>query len=356
MSSARTQSAADHGVYLGDAIAAEMRAARLPFEPRQFEFWFAYKNGRNAALNAAANDIRSRNGALTGPDIDRLHDIYLSPWRMAEKPDAVAARMGARLSELAATLESAIGTAQAQRETFAAGASELAVATALTLHDVLGAIDRLGQSNRESQARFALFEARVDTVAREIGALQQQLAAVRADCSADPVTALPGRAAFDAMLAKALAEAAETRQPMAVLLCDLDYFAAFNENFGNLVGDRVLRAIGMMFKAHLRNDDAAARFESDQFAAILPGMRAKEAAACAERFRQVLMMHELIPHPNGAGRITVSLGVADTIKGDTPEFLLRRAGHGLKVAKREGRNRVVEMTPDGPVWDAERKA
>src|ERR1043165_7993563 len=97
-------------------------------------------------------------------------------------------------------------------------------------------------------------------------------------------SAPPGRAAFDSMRAKALAEAAETRQPMAVLLCDLDYFAAFNENFGNLVGDRVLRAIGMMFKAHLRNDDVAARFESDQFAAILPGMRAKEAVACAERF------------------------------------------------------------------------
>jgi len=91
-------------------------------------------------------------------------------------------------------------------------------------------------------------------------------------------------------------------------------------------------------------------------AAILPRVRAKEAVACAERLRQMLMTHELIPHPNGAGRITVSLGVADAIKGDTPDFLLRRAGHGLKIAKREGRNRVVEMTPDGPVWDAERRA
>src|ERR1043166_3374964 len=294
MSSARTQPGADHGIYLGDMIAAEMRAARLPFGPRQFEFWFAYKSGRNAALNAAANAIKSRNGALTGPDIDRLHETYLSPWRMAEKPDAVAARMSAKLQELAATLESAIDTAQAQRQTFAAEAGELAITTALTLHDVLGAIDRLGQSSREGQARFALLEARVDTVAREIGALRDQLAAVRTDCAADPTTALPGRAAFDATLAKSLAEAAETRQPMAGLLCDLDYFAAFNENFGNLVGDQVLRAIGMLFKAHLRPDDMAARFESDQFAAILPRMRAKEAVACAERFRQALMAHELI--------------------------------------------------------------
>ena len=119
------------------------------------------------------------------------------------------------------------------------------------------------------------------------------------------------------------------------MLCDLDYFTAFNENFGDLTGDQVLRSIGMMFKAHLRKDDMAARFESDQFAAILPRVRAKEAVACAERLRQMLMTHELIPHPNGAGRITVSLGVADAIKGDTPDFLLRRAGHGLKIAKRK---------------------
>src|ERR1044072_6846462 len=127
MSSARTTPGADHSIYLGDTIAAEMRAARLPFGPRHFEFWSAYKNRRNAALNAAANAIKSRNGALTGPDIDRLHETYLSPWRMAEKPDAVAARMGARLAELAATLESAIGTAHAPRETFAPGTRELDV-------------------------------------------------------------------------------------------------------------------------------------------------------------------------------------------------------------------------------------
>ena len=70
----------------------------------------------------------------------------------------------------------------------------------------------------------------------------------------------------------------------------------------------------------------------------------------------MLMAHELVPHPNGAGRVTVSIGVADAIKGDTLEFLLRRAANGLKVAKREGRNRVVEMSPDGPIWSAERKA
>jgi diguanylate cyclase len=353
--SANEQSS-DHRVYLGDAIVAELRAARLPLEPRQFEFMFAYKSGRNAALNAAADAIRARKGALTGDDIDRLHEAYLSPWRMGEPPETAAARLGAKLQDLALTLENAIGSAQQQRETLAAETAELSINGALTLQDVLGAIDRLTQSTKESQVRYALLEARIDTVTHEVGALQKQLAAVSQESRTDPTTALPTRATFEATLTKVLAVAAETRQPISVMLCNLDYFTAFNENFGSYLGDQVLRSIGLLFKSHLRAGDTVARFSGDAFAAILPQMQGREAAACAERFRQMLMAQQLVPQANGAGRVTVSIGVADAIKGDTLEFLLRRALNGLKVAKREGRNRVVEMSPDGPIWSAGRKA
>jgi diguanylate cyclase len=356
MSPARIIATPERRIYLGEAIAEHIRASELPFEPRQFEFWFAYRSGRNAALNAAADAITLQNGALTGPDIDRLHDSYLSPWRMGEGADAVAARLSERLEDLNLTLASAIDSAQEQRETLAAEAAKLSIDTGRTLKDILAAIGRLAQRTQESQTRLALLEARMDVMHREIGAIRQQLSTVRCECQTDPTTALPNRAAFDAAVARAIDAASVSRQPVSVVMCDLDYFTAFNENFGNFVGDQVLRAIAMLFKSHMRPGDTVARFDSDTFAAILPLMRGSDAVACADRFRQALMAHELVPHPNGAGRVTVSIGVADAIKGDTPEFLLRRVSNGLKIAKREGRNRVVEMTPDGPLWKAERRA
>jgi diguanylate cyclase len=346
----------DPTVYLGESIAEEMRVARLPFGPSQFEFWFTYKSGRNAALNAAADALTARNGALTGKDVEDLHSTYLSPWRMGEDADGVAARLIGKLQELSATIEDAIGSMQEQRETLAAEVSELSVKNALTLKDVLCAIDRISQSSKEGKTRLSLLEARVDAAHRDIGAIRRHLAVVRSECDADPTTALPGRGAFDTVLAKAIEEGAASRKPVSVLLCDLDYFKSFNENFGTFVGDQVLRSVGVLFRAHIGSGDTVARFESDAFAAILPRTQAKEAVARADQFRRALMTHEMIPHENGAGRVTISIGVADAIKGDTPEFLLRRVSNGLTVAKREGRNRVVEMTPDGPVWDVGRQA
>lgn len=356
MTTSRNQHGADHRTYLGDTIVEELRSAQLPHEPRQFEFWFAYKSARNAGLNAAADAIRARNGALTGEDITQLYDTYLSPYRVGTTPDNAIARMSDRLQELAGSIEDALGTAEIQRESLAAEAAELSANAALTLQDVLTAIDRLAQTTREGQTRFALLEARMDAISRDVSVIKQQLGAVRAECQADPATGLPNRTVFDAALAELLSKAGETRQPLSLVLCNIDYFASFNENFGNFVGDQVLRSVCLLFKAQLRTSDVAARFVGDSFAAIFPAMNAKDAVACAERFRQLLMKQQFIPDVNGSGRLTVSIGVADAIKGDTSEFLLRRAVNGLKTAKREGRNRVVEMTPDGPIWSPERRA
>jgi diguanylate cyclase len=354
MSSAQTKPF-EHHAELGDAIIAHLRASALPASPRDFEFWFAYQSGHHPALTAAVDAIRLK-GGLKPRDIARLHEQHLSPWRMSEGVDAITATLAEELHGLAATLDGAIGTTRSQRETMIAETSDLTITSALTLQRVLVAIDRLSQSVKDGQTRCAMIEARMSAATREITALKLQLNAVRSECEADPVTSLARRTSFDAVLAKALEAVAASRQPLSVVLCDLDYFATFNENFGATVADRVLRTVGMLLNSYAGADDTVARFGGDEFAVIMPHRRAREAAECAERFRQVLMLHELVKHENGAGRVTVSVGVADAIKGDTPAFLLRRASNGLKVAKKEGRNRVVEMTPDGPTWSAVRPA
>src|SRR5215213_6215444 len=347
MSLARTRTDA------ADIIVEESRAARLPLAPHQFEFWFAYKSGFDPALTSAVNQIRLKTGVLGAWDIEQLHEHYLSPWRAAGQPDSVTAGLEGKLRDIALTLEDAVGVAKAEGEMLSTEAAQLGSAT--TIEYALRAIYRLTLATKESQTRLSLLESRMEATTREIEVVRKQLSAVRAECQADPTTALPTRATFNALLAHTLEVATETRQPVSVVLCNLDYFAGFNEHFGIYKGEQALRTIATLVKAQMRPGDVVARFGGDEFAIILPRLRASDAAAYADRFRQTLMTHTFAEHPNGAGRITMSIGIADAIKGDTPEFLLRRAANGLKVAKREGRNRVVEMTPDGPLWKAERR-
>src|SRR4029079_18972135 len=93
---------------------------------------------------------------------------YLSPLRLGERPDVAATRLAGQVQDLALSIQGTIDAAQAQREAFAAETAELSVNAALTLQDVLGSIDRLSQSTQESQVRYALLEARMDAMSREV--------------------------------------------------------------------------------------------------------------------------------------------------------------------------------------------
>src|SRR5687768_7359954 len=115
MPPAQNQPSSDHRIYLGDTIVEELRASGLPLEPRQFEFLFAYKSGRNAALRAEADAIKARGGVLSAEDIERMHERYLSPLRLGERPDNAVTRLSGKLQDLALSIEDTIDAAQAQR-------------------------------------------------------------------------------------------------------------------------------------------------------------------------------------------------------------------------------------------------
>lgn len=142
---------------------------------------------------------------------------------------------------------------------------------------------------------------------------------------------------------KAIAEALETNEAMSLMLTDIDHFKTFNDNFGHLTGDQVLRLVAMSVKHNVKGEDTTARYGGEEFAVILPNTILRAAVTVAEHIRRAVMAKELVKRSTGEhlGRMTISIGVATLRKGDTGQSLIERADTCLYAAKRHGRNRVI---------------
>lgn len=107
---------------------------------------------------------------------------------------------------------------------------------------------------------------------------------------------------------KAIAEALETNEAMSLMLTDIDHFKTFNDNFGHLTGDQVLRLVAMSVKHNVKGKDTTVR----EFAVILPNTILRAAVTVAEHIRRAVMAKELMKRSTGEhlGRMTISIGVA----------------------------------------------
>jgi len=152
----------------------------------------------------------------------------------------------------------------------------------------------------------------------------------------DGLTGLANRRALDAALARALAVAARSGQPFALVMVDLDHFKAINDRFGHGAGDTVLTGFAGRLRSGLRAQDLAFRYGGEEFCVLLPNTDADGAAVMARRLhgQVALAAHDGMPAQ------TSSLGVAVWRQGDTADALLGRADQALYRAKAGGRDRV----------------
>lgn len=155
----------------------------------------------------------------------------------------------------------------------------------------------------------------------------------------DALTELTNRRAFDRYLARALENAAIRNSPLSLALLDVDHFKDYNDTFGHLAGDEVLRRLADILRSQVRTADMVARFGGEEFMLILPDTDSAGARGLAERFREAIEAGNWPHHP-----VTASFGVA-TLSPDQPpmvaEALIAQADRALYHSKREGRNRVT---------------
>jgi diguanylate cyclase (GGDEF)-like protein len=163
--------------------------------------------------------------------------------------------------------------------------------------------------------------------------------------SLDGLTQLANRRQFDTYLEREWLRLARENLPLALILCDVDFFKPYNDTYGHQAGDECLQKVAQSIATTLKRPaDLAARYGGEEFAVILPNTDAGGAVHVAEMIR--LQVSELVlPHQtsNVQPFVTLSLGVAVLIpQPDTsPAHLIATADKALYEAKASGRNCVV---------------
>ena len=171
-------------------------------------------------------------------------------------------------------------------------------------------------------------------------ALAQALEVNRELATRDELTGLINRRAMLDLMALEHRRSLRSGRPLLLAQLDIDHFKPINDQHGHATGDRALQAFAGTVRASVRDTDVLARWGGEEFVLMLTDTLAEHARELLERIRQAVQALE-IAHSAGSLQLTVSIGLAQHLPGDTVERTLERADQALYRAKALGRNRVV---------------
>ncbi len=158
----------------------------------------------------------------------------------------------------------------------------------------------------------------------------------------DSLTGLHNRRFFDDALMRDIQLAKRNQSPLSLLICDIDHFKRFNDEFGHDAGDAALQAVADTLQHYFRGSDIPCRYGGEEFVVLMRDASLDDAIAKAERLREAVQALDISYRDEKLSHLTISIGISSltNIDSDDAETLLRQADQALYAAKQGGRNQV----------------
>ncbi len=324
-----------------------MKREKLPPAPDHFELWYVYYSGQSVEVRRAIDILVANKQAITEERCKELFQRFLSEGRNEE----TIRRAGDQIN---ATIRNVSGVVKDVRSATSEYSGKLGATTAKVenikdpkqLKDILNTVMSDTKNMLEQNQKL---EQQLDKSSHVMEELQRDLENVRKEALTDGLTGLANRKAFDAEIKRVAEESASTGRAFSLLMVDIDHFKNFNDNYGHQVGDQVLRLVAKTLTDGVKGRDMASRYGGEEFSIILPDTGLQAGVVVGNALRKTVATKDVINRNTGEklARITMSVGVAEFVPGETINDLIERADAALYTAKHNGRNQVAAAPTPG---------
>ncbi len=334
----------DQPLVTDDACAATLRdlaVHRLAPNARNYAVWYEYHEGKNFSLRHAIDQHILTGAPMGEAEVQALHERFLCDAQQDKVLSENRLLAQSTLKEVVELLTRAATEHNQSGQVIAEAGRSLADDSTRLSAVVRALLEETDAMSRRGE----ILGRRLDSATRQISTLERRLSLARHEATVDPLTDLLNRRAFDAAVQRVTQQAMATKEPLAMLMVDVDRFKSINDTWGHPVGDAVLRVVANKLRQSSRDTDTVARYGGEEFVVLLPKAPLAEAMMVADRVRMAVCGRNLTLRDTGKviGTVTVSIGVALYRPSEPLADFLTRADDALIRAKQSGRNCVITL-------------
>lgn len=323
--------------FLKQSIAL-MGTHTIAAHPINYALWYNYVSESLPALKKALDRILASPLGFTEEQARELYNVHIIGSQVQNHQESLAG-----ITEIAASLLSRLNGSIDDSEQFDQNLDEnLERLKGLPVGGELASmVDLIVKSTEAMAESNRSFREKTEAAKQEIDQLKGDLEVAQRQAYFDTLTQLYNRSAFDKQLDQLLSNE-EVSLRTCLILMDLDHFKSFNDDYGHLIGDRVLQKAAEILQEHCPDNAICARYGGEEFAIIVSNSSLKEAATIAEDIRQRLAkLRVRVKSTNSVlDNISASFGVALYQRDEERTGFIDRADKALYRAKHQGRNRV----------------
>ena len=320
-----------------------MSSHDVPITPRNYSVWYEYVSGGNSELREAIDDIIDKNLPFSEENNQMLYQRFC-----AEKEEQALSELRNNLRHLLMQIYAEVAEMSGKAEDYEALVSESVnkLTENISIQDVKNVVDEIITKTNQIGASGREMQQKLKEATAELEVLKKEFEEAKMEARVDFLTRLANRKAFDEMLEQTIQEAISNIRPLCLLLVDIDHFKAFNDQYGHLTGDKVLKFAAKTLKENVRGRDTVARYGGEEFAVILPETVLSGAMAVAENIRTAFAQGKLKDTTTSTdlGTLTVSVGATQFRVDESAKMFIQRSDQALYYAKETGRNRVATET------------